>query len=779
MAYCRLCLTLVLWSEKWPCIEAYRLLFIFAANFNVGPPASSIHDDSMKKRIIIAARDNWENYFARLFPVALDSGDAQVLGVSHRGISLLKMVKASGINPKHLRLLKGYSFAEVLSLELQGASRVELELKTENLVLRSSRAPQISAMIRLFLQELIKGSGHVVALKSFMTDDRSLLSFSKGDVIRLLPMDGLQGGWLFGTVGGRSGLFPEELTQPSAAPDYHYLHLDRRDDKRKSMRSNTRNAPPASPSQHPVALRQMSPESEPSRSNSVQGFLQRSGPSSIQGSVHELGVTSPMAEFAMKYFRTGASGLPASGRTLIQHTDIPIQESLILFDDPEMNELSVQCFLNLMMFMGDVPLKKNTSTADCLSHILLLGKEKELLRDEIFCQVIKQNTNNPTQSSFTLGWRLLVLITGFFPCSGTLHPYITQHFDDITQDFEHPFKDLAAVCQDNLSRSVRFGGRRNIPSHVEMDALLAGKTSRRITIMFPGNVEFPAKIRSFTITLDVIKDLCNEMGVSQLEEMREFYILAKRLQDGLVRPLHPEEYLFDFLLEDGSITLSFRRILWGTPLSFQNELFLDFHYQQLLEDYLSGQLKLGPSNGGASLVREVAELAALQHLARGATEPPTLSEVKEYLPSQDGLSSKLEEICSSCHVHVSAMESLSPQDAKIRLIEGLSSLPLFGSTSFLVQKVNQRGCPSPCIVSVNQQGVSFRHPKSQEQVFHIPLAKVESMRTIRPKKQGKAPVAEISYGDPARPKTVTLPFKQAKEFCHTLALIMEMTQSTA
>ncbi|XP_049916791.1 unconventional myosin-XVB [Epinephelus moara] len=745
--------------------EERRKMKDLLANFNVGMTISTIQNDNMKKRIVIAARDNWENYFTRLFPVKPDTGDSQVLGVCHRGIRLLKMVRASGINPKHLRPLRSYSFAELLSVELQGADKVELELKNEKLVLQSSRAPQMTAMIRFFLQELIRDSGHVVALKSYMTDDKSLLSFSKGDVIKLLPMEGQQAGWCFGTLGGRSGLFPEDFTQPSAAPDYHCLHLDRRDDRRKSMRGATSVSAPKGPSPGPI-----------SKEATVPGSGQRSSQASIQGSVHELEILSGMTEFAIKYFRVGTTGVPASGRNFseaVQHTESLIQESLILYNDPEINDLSVQCFMNLMQFMGDMPMKKNNTQSDCLSDILLLGNEKELLRDEIYCQVIKQTTNNPTKSSCTLGWRLLNLVTGFFPCSGTLQPYVTRHLHDISQDYEHPYQELACVCKNNLQQSLSFGGRRNIPSQIEMEAILAGKTSRRIPIKLPGGVDFPIKIRSFSMAAEVVTEFCKEMGISDLTEIREFSIVAIRSHDGMVRPLHSEEYLFDFLLDDGSISFSLRRVMWRSPLSFNSDLYVEFHYQQLLGDYLSGRLIFAPAPGGSSSVQQIAELSALQHLAQGLNDQPSLPEIKEYLPSQDGLSSKVEEIHSFCLGQIAAMHSLSPQDAKIQFIEFLSTLPLFGSSTFLAKKVSQRGCPSPCMVNISQEGVLFLHPKTQERVFLIPLADVQSMRTIRPKKQSKVPSMDIDYGNPSRPKKVTIHLKEAKELCHILALIIE------
>lgn len=189
-------------------------------DLEVGLDSLGTTEDNVKKRIVVAARDKWANYFSRIFPVSGESGsDVQLLGVSHRGLRLLKMTKGPGFHPNQLKTLCSYSFAEVLGVECLGHSTLELSLTTEQLVLHTARASAIKAVIELFLSELKKDSDYVIALRSYITDDHSLLSFHRGDLIKLLPVATLEPGWRFGSSKGRSGLFPADIVQPAAAPD--------------------------------------------------------------------------------------------------------------------------------------------------------------------------------------------------------------------------------------------------------------------------------------------------------------------------------------------------------------------------------------------------------------------------------------------------------------------------------------------------------------------------------------------------------------------------------
>uniref|UniRef100_A0A8C0EC29 Myosin XVB n=1 Tax=Bubo bubo TaxID=30461 RepID=A0A8C0EC29_BUBBB len=219
--------------------EEKRKMKDLLMEFRVGNDVQSIQEDGIKKRIVLAARDNWANYFSRLFPVHGEKGsDVQILGVSHRGVRLLKVVKAAGYNSEHLKILRSYSFADVLSVEMKGSDALEFSLKTEQLILHSPKAPCIKAMVELFIQELRQDTNYVVALRSYITDDKSLLSFKKGDLIELLPMQGVEPGWQFGSTGGRCGIFPTSLVQLAAAPDYLSTSMDRHGGLQKSMKAS-------------------------------------------------------------------------------------------------------------------------------------------------------------------------------------------------------------------------------------------------------------------------------------------------------------------------------------------------------------------------------------------------------------------------------------------------------------------------------------------------------------------------------------------------------------
>nr|XP_006136577.1 unconventional myosin-XV-like [Pelodiscus sinensis] len=116
------------------------------------------------------------------------------------------------------------------------------------------------------------------------------------------------------------------------------------------------------------------------------------------------------------------------------------------YSDTETNELATRSFMTLMRFMGDQPTLKSQPEIDCVYEILKLCKEKENLRDEVYCQVIKQLTQNPKPDSCIRGWQLLSLLTGFFLPSSTLMPYVTKYLQEASADPVSIHHDLARGC---------------------------------------------------------------------------------------------------------------------------------------------------------------------------------------------------------------------------------------------------------------------------------------------------------------------------------------------
>ncbi|CAM9695389.1 unnamed protein product [Bubo scandiacus] len=745
--------------------EEKRKMKDLLMEFRVGNDVQSIQEDGIKKRIVLAARDNWANYFSRLFPVHGEKGsDVQILGVSHRGVRLLKVVKAAGYNPEHLKILRSYSFADVLSVEMKGSDALEFSLKTEQLILHSPKAPCIKAMVELFIQELRQDTNYVVALRSYITDDKSLLSFKKGDLIELLPMQGVEPGWQFGSTGGRCGIFPTSLVQLAAAPDYLSTSMDRRGGLQKSMKA--------------------SPESRnTSRESSVPSLT--SEPDSIM--LVPAGDHYTMMDFATAYFREaqsmqGLKGTPAEKKIvadLVQHTKVPIQESLLRYSDSELNELATKNFKTLMRFMGDQSKLKNQNEVNCIYEILKLCKEKENLHDEVYCQVIKQVTHNPNQESVLRGWLLLNLLTGYFLPSNILMPYATKFLQLASSDPSSTHHDIAKICQSNLRKNFMYGGRRHLPFPVEIEALLKGHGARRLVILMPGGVEYLTRIKTFTVAKELLQEICEQMGAGEQEEIQEFALFAIRSDsnnpDKMVRPIRSEEYLHDYLLEDNLVTVTLRRLIWRTPLHFENKIYTDVHYGQMLWDYLNGRILLSRSK---EMEMQVGILAMLQHWAKPEQNNSALSreELNEYTPKTLQSSIRVQALESHVGMLLRTRQPLQPADAKIQFIEHMMKLPFFGYNIYFVERVSDDTIPVPCFFGVNKEEIIVVDDTTQVVSCVIPLKELQKMRTLRPVSDGGLPGIELNYGSAASPKTMWFELSQAKEMYHTIVVILDKAE---
>ena len=115
---------------------------------------------------------------------------------------------------------------------------------------------------------------------------------------------------------------------------------------------------------------------------------------------------------------------------------LPLLKSLMDRDKEEIAQEACMIFTAILKYMGDLPSRALRTSNELTDQIFGGPLKYEILRDEVYCQIMKQLTSNRNPHSEQRGWDLLWLATGnwemiklqkkpkffsgLFPCSKNL-----------------------------------------------------------------------------------------------------------------------------------------------------------------------------------------------------------------------------------------------------------------------------------------------------------------------------------------------------------------------
>ncbi|XP_077637415.1 unconventional myosin-VIIa [Lonchura striata] len=693
--------------EKWA-------QFIIAAHKKGIYTQKRADPKKVKEEVVDFARFKWPLLFSRFYEAFKFSGPSLpkndvIVAVNWTGVYFVD---------EQEQVLLELSFPEITAVsssrggKLQGQSFTLATIKGDEYTFTSNNAEDIRDLVVTFLEGLRKRSKYVVALQDNpnpVGEESGFLSFLKGDLIVLDQDTGEQvmnSGWANG--------FNERTKQRGDFPTDSVYVLP------------TVTMPPL----EIVALVTMTPDQRQDVIRTSQMAVSDS---------EERVKPYTLEEFSYDYFR------PPPKHTLSRvmitksrgkdklwcYTREPIKQPLLkkILGSEELSQEACMAFIAVLKYMGDYPSKRTRSVNELTDQIFEGALKAEPLKDEIYCQTLKQLTDNHIKYSEEKGWELLWLCTGLFPPSNILLPHV-QRF--LQSRKHHP---LAADCIQRLQKALRNGSRKYPPHLVEVEAIQHKTTQIFHKVYFPDDTDEAFEVESSTKA----KDFCQNISNRLLLKSSEGFSLFVKISDKVISV--PEgDFFFDFVrhltdwikkarpAKDGivpSLTYQvfFMKKLWTNTMPGKDSMADSiFHYYQELPKYLRGYHKCSRE--------EVLQLAALIYRVKFEDDKsyfPSIPKLLKELVPQDLIRQlSPDDWKRSIMAYYNKHAGKTREEAKLAFLKIIFKWPTFGSAFFEVKQTTEPNYPEILLIAINKHGVSLIDPKTKDILITHPFTKISN-----------------------------------------------------
>ncbi len=149
---------------------------------------------------------------------------------------------------------------------------------------------------------------------------------------------------------------------------------------------------------------------------------------------------------------------------MLVFTDQAMPKSLTKLDSVK-NKRALELLLNIQGYMGD---KHMPYPAMLAQDVLKTAINDKDMRDEVYCQIIKQITQNSRAESVAKGWQLLCMCVGHFPPSFDMEYYLLHYIITKSEGGRGAVVDYAKYCLRTLEGILSSGDFGCVPSTEEI-----------------------------------------------------------------------------------------------------------------------------------------------------------------------------------------------------------------------------------------------------------------------------------------------------------------------